>query len=321
MDPILTSRVLKAAVWAVVVCALLFVIPVAFCTVVQPGCVSCHARADLVSTVSQPAHAEEAIECVSCHVGRSFVDRVGFGYYQAFGMVVPFLDTADTVAAQVRDASCTSCHGDLAGVTVSSGLRIDHGQCAVGSTCVDCHSTVAHGDAVSWPTTYHMDYCLRCHDSAQVSSSCDTCHVGKLDKTRPSTGPWAVTHGPDWERTHGMGDMATCSACHAEDYCARCHGAGVPHTERFFMAHGRYALEQSASCSSCHRDETFCSDCHGMEMPHTTSFTRDHSDIVDADGDSACLKCHLEEDCTTCHVKHVHPGGAVSLDDGSGGSR
>jgi hypothetical protein len=47
-----------------------------------------------------------------------------------------------------------------------------------------------------------------------------------------------------------------------------------------------------------------------MEMPHPNGFLKAHSEITNNMGEDACLRCHTREDCTTCHVGHVHPGGA-----------
>ena len=36
-----------------------------------------------------------------------------------------------------------------------------------------------------------------------------------------------------------------------------------------------------------------------------------HPSYVKQNGQGVCLRCHIEDDCTNCHVKHVHPGGAT----------
>lgn len=308
MDPVLRKRILQWSVWLIVAVSLLAVFSVGIVSATQPACESCHTAREMVAKVTIDAHVDA--DCVTCHVGGSPVDRVKFGYYQTFGMILPVVPVADSAAAAVPDERCGGCHEQLPGVTETGGLRVQHESCAEGSTCVSCHSDTAHGTQISWPSTYSMDTCLGCHSAKEASTDCETCHTGSLDKKNKPSGPWSVTHGPQWKQTHGMGDMATCRACHAEDYCGRCHGAGVPHDQRFFESHGRQAKGADAKCGGCHQ-KTFCTDCHGTPMPHPKKFTQGHSKLVKAKGDEDCMKCHIEEDCTTCHVKHVHPGGAI----------
>jgi hypothetical protein len=195
-------------------------------------------------------------------------------------------------------------------VVTNGGLKIKHADCAKGRSCVECHSAVAHGDQTKWPRGYDMDTCLSCHGETGAPISCDACHVEREVKDRLTTGPWSVTHGPQWRTTHGMGNPSTCSACHAAGYCERCHGAGVPHGADFVTRHSKVALSDQAKCSTCH-NQTFCGDCHGLPMPHPAGFANQHAEQVKRDGQTVCKTCHTEKDCTTCHVKHVHPGGAI----------
>lgn len=313
MKPEITRRIVRWAPWVLVAALVLFAALPVFYTVAPVGCVSCHESRGLISGVDVPTHAGTEASCQDCHIGKSASERLRFGFYQAYAMTIPVLHTRDSAVAGVSDAACKNCHSSLPEVVDVRGLRIKHEACAEGSACTDCHSTVAHEDGIRWPTTYHMDFCLRCHEVKKVSTSCDTCHTeGASSDRRPTTGPWAITHGPNWKTTHGMGSMSTCGACHPQDYCTRCHGAGVPHDSKFFDLHGATSLTREAQCDSCHQPK-FCSDCHTLEMPHPESFTQGHSTLVREQGDASCTRCHAEQDCITCHVTHVHPGGAVSL--------
>lgn len=304
------SRIIRWSAWLVAGVLLLAVAPVAFFTAAPGACVTCHRQRNVVATVDTAAHKGADASCVACHVGSGSVERVRFGFYEAYGMAIPLVATRGSAVSTVRDEACRSCHDGLAGVQTANGLRIAHAKCAKGSACVDCHSVTAHAHGVGWPTTYHMDYCLRCHNTQKVSASCETCHVGKESRERPSTGPWAITHGANWRKTHGSGDMATCSACHPSDYCTPCHGPGLPHEARFFEGHGVTSLAKGATCKKCHSG-TFCTDCHGLEMPHPRGFVKGHSALVNRTSDDRCLTCHVKGDCDGCHVKHIHTGGAV----------
>ena len=78
---------------------------------------------------------------------------------------------------------------------------------------------------------------------ASDNVGCDLCHQGRDAAARVKSSAFAVTHGPKWKTTHGMGDIATCTVCHAASDCADCHGAGVPHEPNFVDVHSSYAAQ------------------------------------------------------------------------------
>lgn len=319
MNPKLKVCLVRWSAYAIFTIAFAFILPLGLFTAAPVGCASsaCHGEAEVTLALESSAHS--AVDCASCHVGDRFVDRVRFAYYQSFGMLVPLVETEDSWVSAVSDHACQSCHEDLDRIVEADGLRIAHVSCAEGSSCVSCHSTVAHHDGITWPTTYAMETCLGCHSNREVSQNCELCHTGRLLRDVPTTGTFPITHGPNWERAHGMGDMSTCAACHdSNSFCVPCHGPGVPHEVGFINAHGVISAEPEATCLSCHR-ETFCESCHVYEMPHPLSFTVEHSSIVERDGETQCQMCHKQGDCTVCHEMHVHPGGAGVLEPGRGG--
>jgi hypothetical protein len=227
-------------------------------------------------------------------------------------MALPFPDVDPSVSA-VASSRCLSCHRkDIRGTVENGGLRISHASCAGDRECTDCHSTTAHGREITWPKTANMDSCFECHGSAAVPSDCDVCHSERLARDRIRSVPFAVTHGPNAEQTHGMGEMATCDSCHTAARCVRCHGVGLPHGPDFVVQHGPVARSAAAQCADCHQAR-FCRDCHGMLMPHPTQFVKDHGPTVESEGSDTCRKCHATSDCVDCHVQHVHPVTAEQL--------
>ena len=277
--------------------------------VTLPGCTTCHSSPSFVSQTKQNAHAK--IDCVRCHVAPGIPSRIVYAYHLVFEMTLRVSPPGSGPVASISDATCLSCHDNVLSRTVSSnGISIQHANCDKGRSCVDCHSDAAHGSAIRWQTTATMNVCLDCHDSTRVRSDCTTCHAARSMAQRVSTGEWQVTHGPSWKQTHGMGDLKTCSACHPNDFCVRCHGISLPHAPDFIKQHPQTALSNRASCSVCHQ-QSFCDNCHGLPMPHPATFTPLHPSYVKQNGQGVCLRCHIEDDCTNCHVKHVHPGGAV----------
>ena len=192
----------------------------------------------------------------------------------------------------------------------AKGVSIVHAQCSKGRMCTDCHSDTAHGTAATWAKTATMEQCLDCHNADRVRSDCTSCHGARSQSSLMRSGQWVVTHGPNWKQTHGMGDLNTCAACHPANYCVRCHGISLPHGPDYIRIHPTAALTNRADCAVCHR-RVFCDSCHGLPMPHPADFTPQHSTIVKQQGTSKCMRCHVQDDCTNCHVKHVHPGGAI----------
>ncbi|MHB1340841.1 MAG: hypothetical protein ACYC77_10720 [Coriobacteriia bacterium] len=269
-------------------------------------CLSCHGPSGKALEIRE-AHAKAA--CLDCHGGTTALDTLDFAGRQVYGMYLrlPVLPGRDTAA--VSDAICSGCHEVTKAPSDKGGIRVNHATCAVGRSCTDCHSRVAHGDSVTWPREYDMFECVPCHMTAAKSVECDLCHTERTQEERIRTGSFALTHAANWQQTHGMGDSLACAACHAAEKCVKCHGAGVPHTPAFATSHSELSQRADAQCESCHARK-FCDDCHGIEMPHPESFTPKHSAIVETQGRAVCDDCHAPSDCVTCHVKHVHPGNA-----------
>lgn len=217
-------------------------------------------------------------------------------------------------------------------------------------SCTRCHATSGHGAGGVRLTGYNMDMCLGCHSTNPANrATCIVCHnedgnregqpatpgvrgttdavevsapdpsQTKADALKPlkpkrpersfST-PWEVTHGPEAERTHGMGNLQTCKACHVAQYCVDCHKMELPHPPNFIGRHGSSLTEKHytpADCASCH-EQSSCDSCHGLPMPHPGGFLKDHAETTGKLGQQACFTCHKERTCESCHIVHVHPG-------------
>ena len=44
-------------------------------------------------------------------------------------------------------------------------------------------------------------------------------------------------------------------------------------------------------------------------MPHADDYIVIHPDEAGVKENPQCLRCHALEDCESCHLRHVHPGG------------
>jgi hypothetical protein len=309
-----TKPVARRRIVLTVLLALVGVLVVATAVGSLPAvCSACHGSQ--TSAMERDAHA--SVRCYDCHLENGawgFPAEKNAEFTQMYPAALRGLGLKSPARATSR-ASCLECHADvLKGVTSGDGLSIKHRVCAVGPTCDGCHSTVAHGTAVRWSMNPSMEDCVACHKTKGVSAECKTCHTSEPAERRNVKGPWQVTHGKNWRKTHGMGDQSTCGTCHPSNFCARCHRVPVPHGADFGATHGTFAQEDRAACLTCHKSaKAFCDECHGMEMPHPEGFTRRHTTIAKSLSDPRCIVCHVDTDCGTCHSYHVHPGGGQGV--------
>lgn len=302
------TRVISVAVGvgALAIVALAFVGVAANST---SGCSSCH-RAQ---SKALAATNHENVACEACHAAPP--ERFSAAIGVVFRMVPASIGGVrlNGPSRPMGDGACTGCHDATmsSGVVSAKGLRIKHSTCAIDSHCFSCHSSSAHGRATRVARTPTMTQCTTCHVKQRVSTQCVTCHTDEVSADRIKDPVWTQVHGRQWRTMHGLGDQATCLACHSQDDCGECHGPGVPHPVDFGSTHGKYAQEAGRdTCLSCHESESFCNGCHTIEMPHPEGFLQRHSSIAKFNEDPACTVCHPLEDCRSCHTYHIHPGGS-----------
>jgi len=291
--------------FAVLVGAISAVSPVGFCG-------GCHAMRSYAESYEISEHAGAG--CVACHAP-STVDRLGMGWRVTVEMLPRAVIAGRSVSGPAQgmpEDGCRSCHDrDIDELVDRAGIKILHSVCASESSCVNCHGAVAHGDAVRVRRVFTMESCTACHQRAKATLACDSCHSAHTQGERLERGPWQVTHGSQWAKTHGLGSLQSCGVCHPADYCVRCHGTALPHPIGFGQSHGEEALRDLDACVACHETETLCTPCHGVEMPHPDGFLKVHSSKASTVEDQTCVRCHDSEECTACHVRHIHPGNAV----------
>ncbi len=310
---LLALKIATLVVLGVVVIALL---PAAIATVYTPDCGRCHTEE--AKAQEESAHAK--VTCLACHEGSTGARRFAFRATFIYGMSLKVIPLS-TAQANVANATCSSCHpanttgkGET-GMVTGNGLTIAHAVCTKGQQCTSCHGGMGHLVKGQVPLAYSMSACIACHSNNQLdSSNCDSCHANDSQKTaaRFSMSTFSTTHGPNWKKMHGAGDLKTCVSCHTASDCARCHGALVPHDAYILSSHGKVAADPAAAqkCASCHTDKKFCDGCHGVAMPHPAEFLNTHATEAKKTGEATCLNCHAKSDCDSCHAAHVHPGGA-----------
>ncbi|MBN2404161.1 MAG: hypothetical protein JXE06_01120 [Coriobacteriia bacterium] len=278
------------------------------------ACGACHTMSPYTEALQESAHSD--IACYECHLPAGAWDWPAFKTHEVLGMYPASIIKArlDGAATMTSRTACLKCHSEvLEDVIEAGGIRIQHDSCAPEGSCDSCHSTVAHGESTRWILEPAMEDCIGCHRDEKAPTTCDLCHAGKTTAERLSRGSWAITHGPEWETTHGMGDLRTCDACHDDKKCASCHDIKLPHPMDFGSTHPAVALENPESCETCHDSVALCDACHGISMPHPEGFLSEHSKIATGTDDAVCIRCHKEADCVRCHVAHTHPGSTDGL--------
>ncbi len=276
------------------------------------GCLKCHAGV-LSATDASPLHLPTTATCVSagCH-------------------------------EKPHDSrECSGCHGlDYVRAEAQvdrDRLRFTHATHSrrLKDNCAYCHRGVETDSDHVRPS---MALCLSCHehqDEFGVARTCDRCHKDlRGEEQRPES---HVAHEGDWLREHGERAQSApdlCTTCHADKYCAGCHGRTVPalpeklhfddtlragvHRAGYVSRHSLEARTQPGLCSTCHTTGEFCESCHanqkvdvssGAKSPHPQGWVglrgelNDHGPAAWVDP-SACAACHTgagEKLCIGCH--------------------
>ncbi len=270
------------------------------------GCGACHAMRPFVEASTRAPHPRRS--CADCHATRGPAAWLADGVRLQV-MVGGAVSGRRPHGVTSTERACRTCHAAMQQATVRAhGIAVRHSDFAA-TPCSQCHGGVGHTVAGREYRHPEMDDCLACHKvSLSNLQGCELCHVETPERhIRRGRTAWAVTHGPDWRTTHGMGDLGTCSACHTPDKCMACHGVQVPHPSGWKDAHGR-GLDASArqACETCHAP-SWCTECHGgVEMPHAPGFLARHHADVKALGYERCTRCHTFEGCEACHLAGRH---------------
>ncbi len=308
--PSLKTIILSIVVLAVVALAILLIIVTTYSEESQEiFCKTCHVIRDEFDALKDSPHKD--VPCLSCHSDPGilgFSSRMISGLQNALSYT--FESYEEPIVSEVSNEACLTCHSDIKrGLAINNAIQVSHKEfLAAGYKCSDCHNTVAHGDSIAQPKMPHMDKCTACHNNKDAPTTCDLCHMKEMKREVRASGPWAITHGSTWERTHGMGNLTTCIICHETEKCAKCH-IEMPHPESWPYIHGDKAknVSKEDDCYNCHV-KSFCKDCHRVEMPHPTGFLPEHPKVVQKEGDEICYNCHVKGDCRACHERHTHPG-------------
>jgi hypothetical protein len=278
------------------------------------GCSSCHQCRVYVDAHLDSGHKD--VSCASCHARKGVFGMLADGLRaQRWTVLTPFVKSVQPV--DVGDMTCRRCHAAaLEDTTVSKGIRVRHSD-FIDVPCRSCHSGSGHAIKDRWYIGSQMQDCMDCHrTTVSRVSTCDECHVATGATSPTSTAAaqagisqttWRATHGAGWKKSHGMGDLTSCKACHLPGFCEKCHGIPVPHPTDWPQIHGTGVdVQNRKACYTCHKAE-WCVACHGVEMPHGPGFLPQHPQIAKKVGTQACSKCHDPQACDVCHYQSSHP--------------
>ncbi|MSP25148.1 MAG: cytochrome c family protein [Myxococcales bacterium] len=282
-------------------------------------CDNCHDvdHGDLARVV---AGTEPNGQCAFCHLG----EAPGAGGRVA-KLVIPAPNLKMSHAAHLRrNIDCAQCHGQIEELELATRDQLPRM-----AGCFSCHarSTAASGEA--------KGACVTCHTTEKNGLLQTTFSTGEL---LPPEWLHGAAHTPDWiERHKGVAgaNSELCQSCHASDFCADCHDGKVRprdvHPDDWISQHAQAARQDNPRCVSCHQLTTFCGDCHrrvgvardapsanrlaGRRFhPEPATWTvaprspQHHSWEAERNL-NACVSCHTERDCATCHATQGVRGG------------
>lgn len=295
-------------------------------------------RRDQAPSFPHRAHVVKAgISCPTCHRGIEAAGDEG-----PLHLPTDATCTAAGCHATPHDARpCQGCHADPvaagAAVEARAHLKFEHKRHLAGpavGNCARCHVGVATGDT---PLRPPMAVCWGCHEHERVRAvrDCQACHVDLAEEGTPPAshlvhdGDFATRHG---EQASSAADL--CASCHAEKFCAQCHGATAAtlparmrladpfaasvHRPAFIARHGEEARAAGDTCTTCHQPSR-CDTCHrergvsatvaGAASPHPPGWVglgpteNAHGRAARRDP-VACASCHGgagEQLCVGCH--------------------
>lgn len=298
-------------------------------------CATCHLEAK-TSTSSADSLLPKPTRCDGCHgsdhrdlsavkTGDDLVGQCGFchvGHRPENGnrvtrtMIPPPNLIFDHRAHVSRNIACQQCHGEVQNLELATRDQLPRMR-----RCFDCHQMPgpARGGAKGECTTCHLEE--RGLMKTEFAS-------GKLVPPR-----WLhdAAHTADWIDRHrkvAANDSAFCSNCHSADECVDCHDSRVRprrvHPGDWISMHPMAARQASPECTSCHQQQSFCVGCHqragvtqtgpyartagrGRFHPSPQLWTdsprsSQHHSWEAERNLNACVSCHVERDCVTCHA-------------------
>jgi hypothetical protein len=273
---------------------------------VPEGCAFCHTdvksashwpKRDIRLHFDHSKHVELVKEdCTKCHSALSEPGRpapLSAGHAACL--------SCHNHAEQYANASCATCHVDLASYPLVPLTEVSHD-----GDFLRRHGLIAKSTGASCATCHDQNFCLDCHARTTMVK------VETIMADRPDR---AFIHRNDFLGRHSVdarADPVSCQRCHSPSTCETCHqlehvaggspNARNPHPPGWVLPgsgafHGDAARRDILSCASCHDqgDQSNCVQCHKVGGiggdPHPGDFSAHHS-LGEARGDGRCFACH-----------------------------
>jgi hypothetical protein len=227
--------------------------------------------------------------------------------------------------------ACAQCHGNVARLELATRDQLPRM-----AGCLGCHQSTSSAGAHAAKSE-----CTTCHlrelgegpghppQETLQSSGGRIRTVFATGTLKPPQWFHDAEHTPDWIMRHrqvAAADSSFCANCHTENYCTDCHDGRVRprniHPADYISMHPIEARMGTEKCTACHQEQSFCLTCHmrlGITMsgpPGVREAGRFHPPkAMWSDGPTqigshgfeaernlnACVSCHTERDCVTCH--------------------
>jgi hypothetical protein len=275
-----------------------------------------HANLDAVQAGKDPNG-----QCGYCHLG----ERAGEGGRVA-PMVFPQAHLRMSHKAHLdRNIGCAQCHGAIEELELATREQLPRM-----AGCFVCHamSGAAAGKA--------KGHCTNCHVTEPSGRMLTSFATGELV---PPAWLHGSAHTPDWiERHKGVAgaNSELCANCHSDNFCTDCHDGRLRprsvHPNDWISMHAQAARQDNPRCTSCHQLQNFCGDCHRRvgvardaasgarpggrrfhpppEIWTLSPRSAQHHAFEAMRNLNACVACHSERDCATCHATKGLRGGA-----------
>ena len=298
-------------------------------------CVDCHDEAT-TSTKASDRMMPEASTCDGCHgsdhkkirdvkggEGMAACALCHQAYQPSFGndVIRMELPTAHLVSNHKvhadRKINCEQCHGAVQDVELATREQLPRMK-----GCFGCHAMSGPGRGTA------KNDCETCHEQRPDGQLKVSFKSGQLMPPR-----WMgnMEHTADFIERHKRvaGDNAqACASCHSENFCTDCHDGKVRprnvHANDYLSIHPVEARLDNPRCTSCHQEQQFCLPCHmragvaqsaspgsnakqGRFHPAPSVWsepprTRQHHAWEAQRNLNACVSCHTERDCASCHA-------------------
>jgi hypothetical protein len=278
------------------------------------ACDSCHGtnHTDLLAVQANAGSGKGKLsECASCHEGEIEGNRVA-----RVKIPVPNLSFSHAAHAS-RNITCAQCHANVA-----EGAKATREDLPRMQSCLKCHSGGENtGDAKA--------ACETCHVKGGAAEGGRIQTAFASGKLLPPRWMQNAAHDSGFLARHKLvagNDSQFCANCHKEDFCTECHDGRVRprsiHPNDYLSMHAIESKQATQKCASCHREQSFCLGCHqrlgvAMSGPQAVRESgRFHppkevfSDLPRKPGHhaqeaarnlEACVSCHTERDCVSCH--------------------